>query len=614
MAKQPDLPPTAAGERHVPDAKPRAEDTNALSRQVQGAGVLVERRRRLAAAPRLAEPMDCAYVLSPLVDRAQTIGAADVEAQLRLEIYATGTHAQIPGRPRRAARFAFIPPPLREKGAVELIASWATEGEAPPLFRAHEWDLVWSIEEGPRAHPHAGLDAAAMYLEYDALVPDTVFGPDDDLGPRFELLDALGRAAQLARETKDKNLAERVRDRILVRLKEIEAKSAYRYLLELGYALIEIEAMAPGGLDAVDALIEPAVAHFKSEINFNLARDALQLAVETNAARKRPDEDLRRRIAESHVEEADQKQAAGGAAMLVAWAIQEAIEAYRGLRDSQKRVGELTARLEHANTASLGDLKPITAEVEIPTVRVDALINEIIRQPRDAALTLVGVRFLVDRQASYDRADRMTKEFVLQSMVTVKILTAYGETIELRPGTPERREHEAMKDALLSLAIGDKLLVEIFEKLRADGLTVAQIMQVLRTCLFFPAKALELIESGLGEWFDGDHVGAAHVLVPQIEAVVRFILQSIGVPVTRVSEGHVQLRLLDSLLGQAAQYGLPDPIVFTLEAVLTDRGNNVRNRVAHGWFSKSECTPELCARVVQLLLSLATLEAKEAKE
>jgi len=59
---------------------------------------------------------------------------------------------------------------LKEPAVVELLAQLAAEAEAPPRFRAHEWDLVWSIEAQTRKHPHAALDAAAQYLEYEALV------------------------------------------------------------------------------------------------------------------------------------------------------------------------------------------------------------------------------------------------------------------------------------------------------------------------------------------------------------------------------------------------------------------------------------------------------------
>ena len=111
-----------------------------------------------------------------------------------------------------------------------------------------------------------------------------------------------------------------------------------------------------------------------------------------------------------------------------------------------------------------------------------------------------------------------------------------------------------MQNVLMGMGIVDQMLVEIFAKLRSDGLTVGEIMDALRACPFF-----------------------------------------------------------DALLRLAAEAGLDDEMVFTLEAVLTDKGRNVRNRVAHGWIQKKDCTATLAARIVQLLLMLATLRMEEVK-
>jgi hypothetical protein len=578
-------------------------------------GVRAERARRLAALPRDADPFDWAYALSQLVDRAETIGQTALGQQLREEIWATGAHAQMPGRRGQAARFDFIPPPLREPAAVARIAALAGETEAPPSFRAHEWDLVWSIESSPRSQPHAALRSAGFYLEYETLVPNTVFGGEEDLSTRFRVLDALGRAAQLARETKNADLAKRTRDRIIARLKQIEANGTFRYMLELGHGLIEVEGIAPGGLQVIDALIEPAMAHFKAGANYHLVRAVLELALETADARKLAStDDIKRRIAESHVEEADHRAAAGAKGMIQAVAIQDAIKAYRGIPGSEDRITELTTRLEGANVATLGELVSISGTVSIPSKKVEALIAEIASRDRDEALLAIGLRFLEDRQQSYERADHLAKQFVLQSLVSMKVLTSYGETIELAPGSPERRDHEAFKNAQMGLGVGNMLLVEVFSRLFRGGMSVDELMAVFEGSPFFPRESIALIRDGTTKWLAGDHVGAVHVLTPQIEAVLRSILRAVGVPVTRVNEGHVQVRLLDQLIRLAAQYGLPDSILFTIEAVLTDRGGNVRNRLAHGWLRIDECTPALTARLVQLLLALATLERTDAKE
>ena len=100
---------------------------------------------------------------------------------------------------------------------------------------------------------------------------------------------------------------------------------------------------------------------------------------------------------------------------------------------------ELTARLEGANVESLGELKEIRGGVSIPSGKIEAAIRSVVDRPRADALTVIGLQFKENRERAYARADELAKTFVLQSLIPVKVLTTYGETIELQSGTPERR-------------------------------------------------------------------------------------------------------------------------------------------------------------------------------
>lgn len=576
--------------------------------------ILKERAERLTAQPRTIEPGDWGRLLGDLITAAEITGDEELAQRLRHELYASTTHANPAGLPERPARFAHVLDPLRGPEALSHLASIATDSAMPPLVRAHLLDFVWSLEEQPKAHPLAGAEATGAYLDYVDAV-EGLPSSETEVLRWFALADALARSCELATSTNQAGLARRAADAIRRRLAEADTQGEYRMVLEPGYGLIDVERLVPGGLASIDEILERATRHFLGEKKFHLARSVLELQRESLRTRRPapPDRnrrvhELQRRIAESYVSEADDRITTAGGALVSSHFIQQAITALQGVPDAPPRIEELTRRLERDNQRAIGEMKPITVEVKMPTAEIQRFIARICDRPLPDALTLIGIHFLSDRTKAYEERRKLAGKFVLSQLVSSTTFTSYGQTKSFAPGTPERLEHEVFTDVVRGLSVMDLILVDIFKRLRDKGLTPEVVMEFLRACPFFRTESLELIEDGVSRVFGEDYVGAVHVLTPQIEAVLRSTLQDLGLPITRVHETETQMTLLDGLVRLAKQAGvMDDRIIFTLEAVLTESGRNVRNDVAHGWFPKSACTPSLSLRLLQLLLTFALL-------
>lgn len=571
--------------------------------------------RRAAAIASLGPSAEAHDLSGPLIavdKEAQSAGDEEFSRKLRPVIQACLAHASSAGTPERSARFSFVADDLRTPGSLAIVAEAADVPALPPLVRAHLFDLVWSLEHSPRAHPHAARNAADAYLAYDGAVRDL---PDADreTGGWARLSDALARSCELAREAGLRDVAERAAGAVLRRFAQAEGGSDYRIVLEPGYGLLGVARLVPDALNGVERTLELARTAFLGARKFHLARGVveLEIAVAGEQGRNEKIDALRRASAESYVAEADDHEATANH-LAATHFLEAAIHALNGLPDTRARVTELTRRLEGGNQAAGDAMKTISTEVKIPTERIEQYYRAFTDLPLPDALAAVADHFLLDRSQEYARYDENAARFVLTHLVSHRLMTEYGETVTYAPGTPEYREYMVFRQAVQGLGISSVFLREIFARLRASGLDATAVLSFLEECPIFTPSSRVLIADGVRRIFEDDHVGAVHILVPQLEAAIRALVSAASLPITRVGAQGSEMLLLGSLLSTLRRSGaLEDRYVFTLEVALDRLGWNIRNRVAHGWITRAECTAETCDRLLQLLLALGLLRVNE---
>jgi len=97
---------------------------------------------------------------------------------------------------------------------------------------------------------------------------------------------------------------------------------------------------------------------------------------------------------------------------------------------------------------------------------------------------------------------------------------------------------------------------------------------------------------GIHAGFHGDFLLSTHLLTPQIENSLRYVLESRGVDVSNLnSDGTQPVKLLGTLLGMLDTTKiLGQSLCFELRGCLIAKtGYDFRNHVAHGFVSEAEC-------------------------
>jgi hypothetical protein len=138
------------------------------------------------------------------------------------------------------------------------------------------------------------------------------------------------------------------------------------------------------------------------------------------------------------------------------------------------------------------------------------------------------------------------------------------------------------------------------------------LIHYLRNSPFFAENREGRLRHGLSAWFNGDAETAIHVLVPQVEAACRSLVETAGISIrtsNHDSVGGTRVIGLGELLNKSIfrEGGIKDA-GFHLRALYTDqRGINLRNKLCHGLASDSLLGMETADLVVHSMLMLASL-------
>lgn len=165
----------------------------------------------------------------------------------------------------------------------------------------------------------------------------------------------------------------------------------------------------------------------------------------------------------------------------------------------------------------------------------------------------------------------------------------------------ERTEADARFSFITScipLIVGGYLLPGMRALLAEHAVPLNMMKEIAYRSELVPEHRENLIGLGLHKGFEYDFPTAVHILAPQLESIVRNMVQDRGGdvstidPVTSVEK----FIALGSLLAKPeAEDALGEDLKFEIQSIFTDqRGPNLRNDVAHGEMNDFNSQNEYC--------------------
>ena len=194
-----------------------------------------------------------------------------------------------------------------------------------------------------------------------------------------------------------------------------------------------------------------------------------------------------------------------------------------------------------------------------------------------------------------DLVQRVAKDHPLRYLIPAVRLNEDGKVIGRRPSmrssTPEEIE-VAMYAEMFQHAAQDQqihvfgVVLPALQEINLEhNIRTDDFIPVVSNNPFVPEGRELLYARGLYAGVTGDFLVAAHILIPQIEHSLRYVLQQHGVLTSSLDQEGIQdeRNLNTTLYLPEATEIFGEDLIFDLKGLLVERfGSNLRNRMAHG--------------------------------
>jgi hypothetical protein len=466
--------------------------------------------------------------------------------------------------PRFEIGSSIFPPPLAEipEQVPRLWSAYAETLDWHPLAASRLHDLLWVLRHGQRPIDHARVALDAYVRLADAL-------------ETMNLGDSLSRAMEIGGEIgDDERMAIAVRQAIVVIETEIAETHERRPGIPLNL-LEEIAALKPERrpeklinlIEAAGARYgeDPWIAQSVSELRASL------LPVEERAT-----------LALEQIERW-RNEAQKGDALLRYVHLQHALEIARkhGLAEQAKVI---LVELQSITAEDL-DLKRISAELKIPREKIEPYIKSFGEEESwQAALERFGA---AGPPVKAELPQQPGPGVSLSRIFPTQILGSRSSLVFSAAMAEEHDRVDASKAEVVQIQLWGSFAAEILDTIR-EGFghpDRGDLVDFFTTELVDAAAAVRLADALL-RFFHDDDDGSLHIVIPQIEAVIRSAAASLGIVVIKNPQGERPggVRQLGGLLADLGGRIDESWRRYLVNALSDSLGLNLRDQVSHGLY------------------------------
>jgi hypothetical protein len=454
-----------------------------------------------------------------------------------------------------------------------------------PELRSRVGDVIWTCQhKGNFSYAEAAVDAYRESGESLLLTEDYYFGIE-----RFtravHLAASLGKNSQKFGE-------------VIAKIETLIDHHAPAYDPFVG-RLQDLLYEYRQGVPAKHASIAEAFAKLEQDRGqWQLARAYWNAAARWHYLAEQTEDEQTCRLneAECYVFESEDalKSSRGMRQSMAAHHLQSAIEALRKISGAESRQRELHIRMLELQANSRDELGKISEKLDL-TPHIEKAIRAIKDKPfQEALFTLCLLGSSPRLQSLREMVERMASKHPLLSTISMNILNERGRVVGRRDsmflGIPE--EIEVAKIAEMHRwahyeqdVLGIVVNVARQQLLLEHTAGLHNFLELTVNNPFVPPGREVIFARGLLAGFQGDNLEAMHLLIPQIENSLRYLLNRQGIITSSLSSEGIQEEFdLNRLLEMPeVKQIFGEDLVFDLKGTLISRfGSNFRNLMSHG--------------------------------
>ena len=304
------------------------------------------------------------------------------------------------------------------------------------------------------------------------------------------------------------------------------------------------------------------------------------------------------RIAQTYEQEGDHTRATRQRANMVAdHFYREAIAAYKTAGKCTDEVNRLLVKCEQATRAAMADMGLIAIPVAIDADTWERQREAIVQGVRHYGLRLCGEHALLpDIAAIRTSVEQELEKHPFWAMMP-RTAMVDDRVVNIAQTPKEIFEVEVSQAVYRAMLVSTHRLTSwAIEAFRDQGGSVSdELVSIVSASPLFTRERDELLSVGFDRYEVRDYISSIHILVFQIEGLLRDFAVGLRKPATDDHDGITQARPLGDLLAsQKLRENLGGNLIAFLKVLLADQaaGFNARHNVAHGlvgasWFDKT---------------------------
>lgn len=282
-----------------------------------------------------------------------------------------------------------------------------------------------------------------------------------------------------------------------------------------------------------------------------------------------------------------------------------------------ERIAELRTLLNEFGKKSLGNMGVVQTPCIDMTDTV-AVVRKFVsgKSAKDALLAFVHLHGAINVEELRNNALERMREHPLQFLFPATVISSDGRVIAKRSAGGGKAIHAAMLDdygCMVGCFVLSGIVPALEVLLLEHRLQEADFIELASNSSFVPQDRAGLWGRALFAGYERDFVIAVHLLVPQIEHLVREHLKQEGAATANFdNKSGIQTenglsRLLD--LPEAEQV-FGKSLSFELKALFCDPlGSNLRNTLAHGLLDEEGCNSPFAIYAWWLALRLTVMHS-----
>lgn len=490
-----------------------------------------------------------------------------------------------------------VPGDLQEDDypAVRALA----EKTADAALRARLYDVLWI---GERNHKDC-REAIESYVESAHLL--------DTEENWVRSVTQIGRAVQLASKLGRKSDPFQIASEALVKAirRDVKNDTTFRTCQLLNVA----NAYGCGDFAELASIANILGARASEAKEFRKARHYWRVEISFLRRSQQDDKEARVREAETYIQEVEDFEEVGiPSYMQMSSTLKKGIEALRQAGECKERIAGLRRKLTEYQERARRELQTFEHGFDI-SEEVEASIKHVSGHTlKDALLRFAFGIEIIDVDKLEAELLKLVNEHPLAYMFDGDQMDAQGRTqtrisglIGMENANKDNNEFEQHMFAHAVQCHWSVRCSAFIDPIRntinnEHHPSLDELVTLVAHNPFIPPGHENIFLRGIHAGFNEDFLLAAHLLVPQIENSIRYVLESAGVDISNLDSDMTQpVKLLGALFDiPETKEIFGENLCFELRGLLIEkRGYNFRNELAHGFLSEAHCYSDAAVNI-----------------